>query len=233
MPRAAAALALAILAATPARAEGADGVSPWDLCRRAIAAVEPGSGLPPGLLTAIALVESGRPDPARGGRAEPWPWAYNAGGESRFPESRAAALAEVAALLAAGRRSVDVGCMQVNLQHHPGAFRDLGQAFEPEANVRYAAAFLRALRARLGDWAQAIASYHSATPEHGLPYHRRVALARIGAALDAGGPLPLPAAAGRGLCAPGPSPVMVMRGGKARGAPLRPQIVCRRAGGRP
>ncbi|MBX9698777.1 MAG: lytic transglycosylase domain-containing protein, partial [Acetobacteraceae bacterium] len=166
----------------------------WSACRRAIAAVEPGSGLPPGLLLAIALVESGRRDPASG-RVEPWPWAMNVEGAGRLPSDRASALAELRALQARGVRSVDVGCMQVNLAHHPQAFPSLEAAFDPPTNVRYAAAFLRQLFARTGDWPQAIASYHSGEDLRGLRYHRRVALARIGAGLAAGGPIPLPAAA--------------------------------------
>jgi soluble lytic murein transglycosylase-like protein len=240
MPRAAALAVAALLFAAlaggvEARAEGpspasAPGPAP---CRIAIAAVEPGSGLPPGLLLAIALVESGRADPARGGRLEPWPWAYNLEGEGRFPATRAAAVAEVAALRESGRRSIDVGCMQINLLHHPGAFRDLDQAFEPEANVRYAARFLRDLHARFGgNWAAAIANYHSGEMERGLLYHRRIALARIGVAVAAGGPIPLPAAAGQGLCAPGLAPMLTVRRTAARAArAARTQIVCRRPGG--
>ncbi|WP_158295445.1 lytic transglycosylase domain-containing protein [Crenalkalicoccus roseus] len=199
---------LALLAAPAAAAP-----DPWRACGQAIARVEPGSGLPPGLLGAIAQVESGRPD-ARGRRV-PWPWAYNAQGEGRWPETEAAARAEVAALLAAGVRSVDVGCMQVNLLHHPAAFASLEEAFDPEANIRYAARLLRSLHARSGNWAEAIALYHSARPEHGLPYHRRVALARLGTSLDAA----------RSLCAPGLSPALALRG-----TPARPRVVCRRPG---
>jgi hypothetical protein len=210
----------------------------WSACRRAIATVEPGSGLPPGLLLAIALVESGRRNPATG-RIEPWPWAFNTEGEGRLPPDRAAALAAVRALQARGVRSIDVGCMQVNLAHHPEAFASLEQAFEAEANVRYAARFLLALRARTGDWPQAIANYHSGDDLRGLRYHRRVALAQIGAGLArGGGPVPLPAAAARGLCAAGMSPVLVFgpnaaRGGAARRPPppvARPRVVCRRPG---
>lgn len=223
-------LALALLAPASAVANTPDD---WTACRRAIAAAEPGSGLPPGLLLAIALVESGRGHP-QGGRVEPWPWAYNAAGEGRHAPSRAAAMAEVAALLAAGTRSIDVGCMQVNLAHHPQAFSGVEQAFDPAANVRYAARFLGELHARTGDWQQAIANYHSGDALRGLGYHRRVALARIGAGIAAGGPIPLPAAAMRGLCAPGTTPVMVL-GPRRSAAPrpppaaARPRILCRRA----
>lgn len=228
-------MALALLLCPAARAEEPAAEADWSACRRAIAAVEPGAGLPPGLLLAIALVETGRRHPS--GRIEPWPWAYNAEGEGRLPPSRAAALAEVRGLQARGVRSIDVGCMQVNLLHHPQAFADLERAFEPEANVRYAAAFLRDLRARTGDWGQAIASYHSADEMRGLGYHRRVALARLGQGLAAGGPIPLPAAAAAGLCAPGMTPVLVMAGGSGArrpppGAAARPRVACRRLGAR-
>jgi soluble lytic murein transglycosylase-like protein len=233
-------VALLAAFAQPAAARGGGGAAEdpdWLACRRAIAAVEPGAGLPPGLLGAIALVESGRRDP-RTGRVEPWPWAYNVEGEGHHPATRAQAVAEVAALLAAGRRSVDVGCMQVNLAHHPAAFPGgLEQAFEPEANLRYAAAFLRDLRARTGDWAQATANYHSGQAERGLLYHRRVTLARIGAGFSGGGvggAIPLPAAAAGGLCAAGMAPVLVAAAGTGARRPparagVRPRIVCRKA----
>jgi len=199
----------------------------WSLCQRAIARVEPGSGLPPGLLRAIGLVESGRADPASG-RLEPWPWAINAGGEGRWLASKPAAIAAVEALRAAGSRSVDVGCMQVNLFHHPTAFPDLEAAFDPERNVRYAARFLLSLRAASDDWGSAIARYHSGDEQRGAGYQRRVALARLGLAWQGGGgAVPLRAAAGlRGLCAPGLTPALVLRPGAGGGR--QPRLACRR-----
>jgi hypothetical protein len=210
----------------PARAQGMATDDPWTACRRAIVAAEPRSGLPPGLLLAIAMVESGRGDP-RTGRVEPWPWALNVEGEGRMPESRAAAAAEVAALQAAGRRSIDIGCMQVNLLHHPAAFPDVPSGLEPASNVRYAIAFLRDLHARLGNWAEAIANYHSADAERGGAYHRRVVLARLGAAWGAGGGT-VPVALAGNLCAPGTRPVL-----KIRAKAPRPRLACQRGGTAP
>ncbi|WP_165982433.1 transglycosylase SLT domain-containing protein [Dankookia rubra] len=207
------------LAAT-ARAEGPD--DPWTACRRAILAAEPRSGLPPGLLLAIALVESGRSDP-RSGRFEPWPWSLNVEGEGRTPPSRAAAAAEVAALQAEGRHSIDIGCMQVNLLYHPGAFPDVPTGLRPEANIRYAITFLKSLHGRFGNWAEAIANYHSADAERGANYHRRVMLARLGAAWAAGGGT-VPIAAAAGLCAPGLRPVL-----KIKPRAPRPSLGCRKA----
>ncbi len=71
-------------------------------------------------------------------------------------------------------RSIDVGCMQVNLMYHPNAFASLDEAFDPSANAQYAARFLNALYGASGSWVQATAAYHSETPAIGADYQRRV-----------------------------------------------------------
>ncbi len=208
MRRICAILAVAVLLARPARADD------WTACTTAIAAAERGSGIPAGLLAAIARVESGRPRP--GGGIAPWPHAINAGGAGRYPETKAAAIAEVEALRARGIASVDVGCMQVNLFHHPQAFGSLEAAFDPATNVAYAARFLRDLHARTGNWAEAVAQYHSSEPGRGLAYHSRVTVARVAAGTQLIAPATL-----RGLCAPGRrAAVVVARNG-------RPRVTCR------
>ncbi|MGK7861066.1 hypothetical protein [Falsiroseomonas sp. E2-1-a4] len=186
---------------------------PWTACTRAITAAESRSGIPDGLLLAIARVESSRARP--GGGAAPWPFALNAGGESIFPETATEAVETVQALREDGRRSIDVGCMQVNLVYHPEAFPDLTQAFHPPSNVAYAVRFLRELRGRTASWAEAVAQYHSAEPGRGLAYHTRVRVAQ-GAALA-----PRVVA---GLCAPGLRARLVI----PPGAGARPRLVCRR-----
>ncbi len=143
------------------------------LCRSAIAAAERGSGIPAALLASIGRVESGRKDPVSGAW-HPWPWTVDAEGEGSFYESKAAAVAAVRALQARGMQSIDVGCMQVNLMHHPDAFASLDLAFEPQVNAAYAARFLKKLYGQSGDWAKATGLYHSATPELGADYQRKV-----------------------------------------------------------
>ena len=95
-----------------------------------------------------------------------------------------------AALQARGVASVDVGCMQVNLLAHPGAFRSMNEAFEPAANALYAARFLTSLYARLGNWPAAAAGYHSLTPALGAKYGQLIA------AVWSGAPLPIMALPG-------------------------------------
>ncbi len=157
--------------------------SPGATCRAAITAAEQRYGIPTGLLLAIGVVESGRRDDATGAR-QPWPWTINAEGEGRYFDSKAQAVAWVRAAQAGGVRSIDTGCMQVNLKHHPDAFPSLEQAFDPVANADYAARFLRELRdgPAGGNWMRAVGFYHSQTPELAEPYRQQVQ-----AALNGGG----------------------------------------------
>jgi len=151
-------------------------LSPGQQCQAAISAAERGQKLPPQLLAAIGRVESGRRDPATGVLGA-WPWTINAEGEGAFFATKAEAIAAVEAYRARGVRSIDVGCMQVNLMHHPSAFISLDQAFEPAINADYAARFLVRLHDQTGDWTKATAHYHSANPAEGEPYAAKVASA--------------------------------------------------------
>ncbi len=131
-------------------------------CRTAAAEVELAEGLPTGLLLAIGRQESGRWDPASS-QLQPWPFATNAVGVSHFFQSRTEAMLYVALQQRAGIDSIDVGCFQINLRHHPNAFPTLQDAFDPVANAHYAGRFLASLRAETGSWQAAIGRYHSAT----------------------------------------------------------------------
>ncbi len=165
----AAALAL-VLAAAPARA-ALD--VPYAACEAAIAAAEKAPRIPDKLMPAISRVESGRLDPATK-QVRAWPWTINVEGAGFFFDSKEQAIDAVRTLQSRGVRSIDVGCMQVNLMHHPTAFASLDEAFEPAANARYAARFLSALFRQTGDWNLATANYHSANAERGEDYQRRV-----------------------------------------------------------
>jgi hypothetical protein len=143
------------------------------ICRAAVRQAERGTAIPPQLLAAIARVESGRRDPQTGNFG-PWPWTINAEGQGRYFRTKAEAVAEVRGLQARGVRSIDVGCMQINLLHHPTAFASLEEAFDPFANARYAARFLQELQATRNNWTQAAANYHSNTAEFAAAYQRRI-----------------------------------------------------------
>ena len=182
-------LMLGGLAAAPAWADTAVAPppSPYAECDAAIGAAAKLPGrVPSQLLPAIARVESGRLDPATG-KVRAWPWTINVDGVGSFFNSKEEVIAAVQALQAKGKRSIDVGCMQVNLLHHPKAFADLQEAFDPAANARYAVRFLTGLYQQTRDWPLATAWYHSSTPEFGEQYQRLV-FGRVMTPMGAGTP---------------------------------------------
>ncbi len=185
------ALASALCAATvTAHAQSAAINSEQQACLSALDAVQGQVRFPSQLLRTIANVESGRPDP-RTGRVAPWPWTINVEGNGYFFATKTEAIEAVARFNAQGVRSIDVGCMQINLLHHPNAFRSMDEAFEPRVNVAYGARFLGALFHQTGGWPLAVAAYHSQTPALGAEYWGRVtAQWSLGAQYASFGPQP-------------------------------------------
>lgn len=143
------------------------------LCTQQFPVQERNHSIPTHLLAAISSTESGRWHDGLG-MALPWPWTINVEGKGYYFDSKAEAIAKTAAFISAGKRSIDVGCMQVNLKHHANAFRSLDEAFEPSTNVAYAAKFLRNNYNDLGDWIKATAAYHSRTNKLGNAYLARI-----------------------------------------------------------
>lgn len=142
-------------------------------CTRYLPRHEREFGIPVYLLAAIASTESGRWH--RGLEMNlPWPWTINAQGKGYYFATKQEAVEAVKRLRKRGITSIDVGCMQVNLHHHPKAFASLEQAFDPSTNVAYAASFLRNNYELDRSWRKAAASYHSRTPARGNSYVGRV-----------------------------------------------------------
>ena len=161
------------LAAGSGRDAAAEEPDPWQICASLIGAAEQALELPPHLLQTISKVESGRW--RKGAQASiAWPWTISAKGKGRYLPSRKAMLAEIRALQARGIKSIDVGCMQVNLMYHGDAFDSLEQAVDPLHNVAYAAVFLSQLRESSRSWTKAVGRYHSQTPKLSGPYRRKV-----------------------------------------------------------
>jgi hypothetical protein len=130
-------------------------------CLSAILKAQNQFKIPDNLLLSIGIQEAGR---AHDDGVTVWPWAVNAEGKGIFFRSREQAIGWVRSQLAQGVKSIDVGCMQINLYWHADAFDSLEEAFDPIANATYAARFLTELRQREGSWWQAAGSYHSKTP---------------------------------------------------------------------
>jgi len=160
----AAASLLVIAAPTMAQSDNRD-------CVRFVQSYERSMRIPQGLLTAIAFTESGR---EVNGERIPWPWAINVGGTGQYFDTKDQAVAAVRKLLDEGQRSIDVGCMQINLRYHPNAFRDIDQAFDPAANVAYGAQYLTSLYRLQGSWPKAVERYHSTDDGRRAEYREKV-----------------------------------------------------------
>jgi len=132
---------------------------------------EDAHGIPSFLLRAVSNVESGR---LMGGKISPWPWTINVEGKGYIFETKQKAIQAVERFQRMGAKSIDVGIMQINLRHHPHAFRNLEEAFDPQLNVSYGAKFLKQLFQQHKNWHSAIGHYHSATPKYHNAYKQRV-----------------------------------------------------------
>jgi len=143
-------------------------------CDVAIQYQERRLGIPKGLLSAISLAESGRWNEANGATIA-WPWTVTTGGKGYFLPNRMDAIAYVKSLQADGVKNIDVGCLQINLKYHPGAFVSIAQAFDANANAAYAANFLAERFALSKSWIKAAGDYHSTTPALNKTYRKRVA----------------------------------------------------------
>lgn len=164
-----------LLHAAPAAAEDMPAPPPEGdanaaLCERAILNAARRGGVPPEILYAIALTETGR---KTGDRVRPYPWAINREGKGHWFTTREEALAFAEDSLRQGRKSFDVGCVQINYRWHGQAFPSLNDMFDPEWTATYAAQFLRTLYEERGDWSAAAGAYHSLTPELANIYRAR------------------------------------------------------------
>jgi len=186
----ASALALAeMLAPAPAGAAvSADGSTPA-LCLDAARAAAARHGIPARMMHAITLVETRR---KVGGLVGPWPWTLNIAGQGYWYDTRAEALAHAEREVGGGRRSLDLGCFQLNTRWHGENFNTLDEMLEPALAADYAARFLARLFAETGDWMRAAGLYHSRTPVRARRYRGLVGRALASLAPAAAAPKPGP-----------------------------------------
>ena len=126
--------------------------------------------LPNKLLTSISLVESGV---IAGNTVNPWPWALNVNGKSKYFDNKKDTLSFLRESLQRNR-NIDVGCMQINYKFHGHNFKNLDHILNPEENVKYAAEFLKKLFKRHKSWNEAISRYHSSEPSRKKRYLKKV-----------------------------------------------------------
>lgn len=129
--------------------------------------------IPTDLLHSISLQESGRKH-SKSDKKIPWPWTVNVEGQGHYFKSKLEAVNFVKKQISSGKKSIDVGCMQISLLFHGDAFSSVVEAFDPKANIEYGALFLKEKFEQYGSWKKAIANYHSANFERGSKYQESV-----------------------------------------------------------
>jgi soluble lytic murein transglycosylase-like protein len=132
--------------------------------------IEREKGIEPGLLEAIAQIES-----------KLNPYVVNACGRGYQFKSAAEAAKFVKQKQNQGYRNISVGVMQLHVPSHHHHFASLEQMCEIENNVAYGAKLLKRLKKRNGSNEAAVKLYHSPNPRANEPYKSRVfgAWARI------------------------------------------------------
>lgn len=141
------AISISSLATLPAHAAG-------NPCEAQILKAADRYGVPAGILYAVGLAETGR-------KGSMHPFALNIEGKTVFAGSREEALRQLADARRAGRKLIDLGCMQINHHYHGNRFATPADMLDPARNVDYAARFLVNLHRRHGNWSMAVARYHA------------------------------------------------------------------------
>ncbi len=129
--------------------------------------------IPKDLIHSISLQESGRHHQDFK-KAIPWPWAVNVEGQGYYFDRKLDAVNFVIQQQNKGKKSIDVGCMQISLLYHGSEFKSIADAFEPKRNVEYGAIFLREKFEQYKSWKKAVANYHSSDITKGTKYQESV-----------------------------------------------------------
>lgn len=144
-------------------------------CEKHFILLEREYNLPPGMLRAVGTHESGKYLKAHKRKAA-WPWTINVLGKGfYFSEKKDALTAIDMHMRGRGIRSVDIGCMQVNMLYHGHAFKNNPRkAIIPSENIRYGAKFLRSRYDVSDSWEEAIGNYHNMIPSIGRRYSKKI-----------------------------------------------------------
>jgi hypothetical protein len=154
----AAVLAAGALAPRPAAAES---------CTDAVLGAEAALDIPPGLLLAMSLVESGS-----GG--EPHAYAMNLGGRTVFASSPRDGERRVVDARGRLRAQAFVGCLQLSVRYHRRHFASVADMLDPWENARYGASYLRSHFETHGDWGLAVERYQGGTARQRLAYRCKI-----------------------------------------------------------
>lgn len=155
---AAAAAAAIALSAPAVRAES---------CTDAVIEAETVHGIPPGLLLAMSLVESGQ-------AGEPHAYAMNVAGRTVVAADPRDGERRVVDGRGRLRAEAFVGCLQLSVRYHRRHFASVAGMLDPWENASYGAAYLRNHYETLGDWGAAVERYQGGGAAARVAYRCKV-----------------------------------------------------------
>lgn len=160
----------------PAEAQETVVVDDDFVCLNATVQAEEKYQIKTNLLTSISNVETGRWN-EKVAQKVAWPWTVNVKGKGYFYKTKAEAVAAVKDWQSRGYKSIDVGCMQINLRFHGKEFASIEDAFDPHKNVDVAARYLRNRYNVRKDWLHAATDYHSRNQRKANVYMKKLLVA--------------------------------------------------------
>lgn len=131
--------------------------------RQCIVEHEKQKGIEPGLMEAIAQIES-----------KLNPYIVNACGRAFHFKTASDAARFVKEKQNQGYRNISVGLTQLHVPSHRSKFGSLEEMMDPGKNVAYAANLLKRLKRKTGSWEKAVRLYHSPNPCSNERYKNRV-----------------------------------------------------------
>nr|WP_256370222.1 transglycosylase SLT domain-containing protein [Sphingosinicella sp. BN140058] len=123
-------------------------------CPGLISEAEARRQIPRGLLMAIAITESSV-------NGIPNPYAMNIAGRAYHARDLNDMAGQISANWSRGVKSIDVGCMQINLLYHGDKFSRLTDLLHSPTNVEYGANYLIQLATARGSWREGVMDYHN------------------------------------------------------------------------
>jgi soluble lytic murein transglycosylase-like protein len=123
-------------------------------CEREMTRAARLNDIPLNVLYAVGLTETGH-------HGQLSPFDMNVDGRAVRSASLSEAMAKFEQERARGAKFIDIGCMQINQRWHGADFSSIADMFDPVRNVRYAATFLKELKAQEGTWTLAVARYNA------------------------------------------------------------------------
>jgi hypothetical protein len=140
---------------------------------QAIHTVSQQETIPKDILTAVALTETGT---MQKGRLAPYPWAINVEGKGFLFSTKQKAIDAVTNYLKQGKKSIDIGCMQLNWYWHGDKFgHSLEKAFNPHTNITVGAKYIKEHYRTYKNWNKAVGRYHSGTAKFAQQYYQKYA----------------------------------------------------------